>query len=115
MYALLAAAFLTSLTAATATGQTVTPTTGAVYGTVSDSSHAVIPGVTVTLAGPTLITKQTVLTDESGVYRFPAVPPGEYGLTFELTGFASDRPPRHSRRYRFHRHGRRRASTGERH
>ena len=43
MYALLAAALLTSLTAATATGQTVTPTTGAVYGTVTDTSRPSYP------------------------------------------------------------------------
>ena len=89
MRALLAVAFLANLAVTAAMGQTVTPTTGAVFGTVTDSSHAVVPLVTVTLAGPTLITKQTALTDEAGVYRFPAVPPGDYGLTFELTGFAS--------------------------
>ena len=43
MSALLAVLFLTNLAATTATGQTVTPTTGAVFGTVTDSSHAVVP------------------------------------------------------------------------
>jgi hypothetical protein len=88
VYVLLAVSFLTSLVATTASGQTVTAITGAVYGTVTDGTSAVAPGVTVTLAGPTLLASRTALTDAAGAYRFPAVPPGDYELVFELTGFA---------------------------
>ena len=89
MYALLAAAFLTSLTAATATGQTVTPTTGAVYGTVTDSSEAVVPGVT-RHARWSDTDHQT-----NGAHRrgrrlsFSRRAARRVWLTFELTGFAT--------------------------
>ena len=86
--ALLAVCLLTAQAATAAGGQTVTATTGAVNGTVTDSTTAVVPGVAVTLAGRALLNGETVLTNAAGAYRFPAVPPGEYALTFELTGFA---------------------------
>ena len=70
-----------------AAAQTVTATTGAVNGTVTDSTKAVLPGVTVSLSGPALMTERTALTDGEGNYRFPAVPVGDHTLTFELTGF----------------------------
>jgi hypothetical protein len=38
-----------------AAAQTVTSTTGAINGTVTDSTRAVLPGVTVTLSGPALM------------------------------------------------------------
>ncbi len=50
-------------------------------------SGAVLPGVTVTASSPSMIGTQTQVTNENGSYRFPAVPPGVYTLTFELAGF----------------------------
>jgi hypothetical protein len=73
--------------AASATAQTVTATTGAVAGIVSDSSQAVMPGVSVTLSGPGLIRPQGTVSDQAGAYSFSAVPPGDYALAFELGGF----------------------------
>jgi hypothetical protein len=73
----------------TAHGQTVTATTGAVNGVVTDSSKAIVPGATVSLSGPSLITTQRVTTDAAGGYRFSAVPPGRYAVTVELTDFAT--------------------------
>ena len=72
-----------------ATAQTVTATTGAVNGIVTDSTEAVVPGVTVTLSGPSLMAPRIALTDQQGGYRFSAVPTGEHTLTFELTGFGT--------------------------
>lgn len=72
----------------TAAGPIVTATSGAVYGTVTASTKAVVPGAAVTLAGPTLLSGQTVLTDAAGTYRFPAVPPCDYRINVELAGFA---------------------------
>ena len=63
--------------------------TGTIQGKVSDSSGAVLPGVTVTAASPSMIGTQVQVTNENGSYRFPAVPPGNYSLTFELTGFST--------------------------
>jgi len=61
-----------------------------IAGTVRDASAAVLPGVAVEVAGPSLIEKsRTVLTDASGLYRIPDVPPGTYVVTFTLTGFTT--------------------------
>jgi len=72
-----------------ATAQTITATTGAVNGVVTDSTKAVVPSVMVSLSGPALMTTRTTLTDERGGYRFSAVPTGEHTLTFELAGFGT--------------------------
>ena len=61
--------------------------TGTIQGRVSDAQGAVLPGVTVTATSPSALGAQTAVTSETGNYRFPAVPPGEYELTFELAGF----------------------------
>jgi hypothetical protein len=62
--------------------------TGAVVGTVVDSSAARLPGVTVTLTSPALIRgQQTAVSTIEGSYRFPSLPPGDYALSFELSGF----------------------------
>src|SRR5437870_6298125 len=62
-------------------------TTGSINGKVADSSGAVLPGVTVTASSPSLLGVQTAVSDTSGNYRFPALPPGSYTVTFDLPGF----------------------------
>jgi iron complex outermembrane recepter protein len=58
-------------------------------GEVKDTTGAVLPGVTVEAASPTLTDKaRTAVTDGSGRYRIESLPPGSYRLTFSLTGFA---------------------------
>jgi hypothetical protein len=54
-----------------ATGQELR---GDIVGTVQDSSGAVLPGVLVTVIGPTLIIPQTATTLDRGEYRFPSLP-----------------------------------------
>jgi hypothetical protein len=62
--------------------------TGAITGSATDASGAVLPGVTVTLTGARLIGgPQTQVTDTSGTYRFDRLPPGDYEIKFELSGF----------------------------
>ncbi len=61
--------------------------TGEVFGKVTDGTGAVLPGVTVTLSGASLIQPQTSVTGESGAYRFPTIPIGTYSVTFDITGF----------------------------
>jgi hypothetical protein len=63
--------------------------TGTINGKVADASGAVLPGVTVTASSPSLMGVQTAVTNTEGLYRFPAVPPGTYTLTFELPGFTT--------------------------
>jgi hypothetical protein len=61
--------------------------TGALNGTVTDSDDAALPGITVVLKSPALVVPQmTTVTNASGLYRFPALPPGIYELTFMLEG-----------------------------
>ena len=59
---------------------------GAIQGTVSDASGAVLPGATVEAvsAGGTRLSGTT---NESGAYRFPRVPPGTYVVIAKLDGF----------------------------
>jgi hypothetical protein len=62
-------------------------TTGALNGTVSDPDGANLPGITVTLTSPALVVSQmTTVSNAEGKYRFPALPPGSYDVTFELEG-----------------------------
>lgn len=63
--------------------------TGAITGTVLDESGAPLPGVTVTISGPSLMGTRTYVTDARGVYRFPALPPGTYTVKAELQGFTT--------------------------
>src|SRR5205823_14451901 len=61
--------------------------TGAVTGTVTDASGAVIPGVTVTLTSTDTNQTRTTITGEEGSYRFALLPPGAYAVRFTLAGF----------------------------
>jgi hypothetical protein len=60
----------------------------AIAGLVRDASGAVLPGVTVEAASPSLIEgTRTATTDGAGQYRIQDLRPGDYTLTFTLTGF----------------------------
>jgi hypothetical protein len=62
--------------------------TAMLTGVVSDASGGVLPGVSVSASSPALIGgPRTTSTDQSGVYRFPALPPGLYTVLMELQGF----------------------------
>ena len=63
--------------------------TGEIYGRATDNSGAVLPGATVTVAGPALIQPRVAVTSEAGTYRVPELPIGTYSVTFELAGFRS--------------------------
>jgi hypothetical protein len=59
-------------------------------GTIRDSSGAVLPGVNVEAASAALIEKsRTAVTDATGQYRITELPPGEYAITFSLSGFST--------------------------
>lgn len=61
--------------------------TGNINGRISDSSGAVLPGVSATLKSPALQGTRNVVTDETGNYRFILLAPGVYSVTYELPGF----------------------------
>ena len=75
------------LSAAVASAQTAG--FGAIVGSITDSTGAVLPGVTATLSGSAQAGTPTTVTDTVGLYRFAAVLPGEYSVKFELSGFTA--------------------------
>src|SRR5437773_7021574 len=56
-------------------------------GTVSDSTGALIPGVTVTATNTATGIVTTVLSNEAGAYQFASLQTGTYKVTAELPGF----------------------------
>jgi Carboxypeptidase regulatory-like domain/TonB dependent receptor len=60
---------------------------GAMEGTVTDSSGAVLPGVTVTVTNLDTGLERTIVTNEKGLYRAPLLPLGTYRVVAELQGF----------------------------
>jgi len=60
----------------------------ALIGTVTDSTGAVLPGVTVTAVHEASGNRFVGVTDGRGIYRIPARI-GQYQLTFELQGFST--------------------------
>ncbi|MFH1946273.1 MAG: TonB-dependent receptor [Acidobacteriota bacterium] len=63
--------------------------TGAIGGTVLDDEGVPLPGVTMSVTSPNLIRPRSMMTDASGQFRFPALPPGFYAIKVELAGFGS--------------------------
>lgn len=60
----------------------------AITGVVSDTSGAVMPGVTVEASSPALIEQvRSAVTDQNGAYRILELRPGTYKVTFSLAGF----------------------------
>ena len=65
-------------------GQAVNAT---LLGTVTDSTGAVVRSAKVTVAEQNTGVSHSGQTNESGNYTFPDLPPGQYTVTAELTGF----------------------------
>jgi len=66
-----------------------TSTTGSIEGSVTDTTGAAVPGITVKVTSPNLISAQTATTDDSGRYRILNLPPGRYAVSVEAEkGFA---------------------------
>src|SRR5215213_7042135 len=62
---------------------------GEISGTIVDTSGSVMPGVRVTLTNAATNAIRLTQSNESGLYVFPAVPPGTYNLKVELEGFST--------------------------
>ena len=64
-------------------------TTGAIQGTVTDPSGAVVTGASVVATSDKLISKATATTDSHGFYRLNALPPGTYAVTVTGQGMST--------------------------
>ncbi|MEX2264932.1 MAG: carboxypeptidase-like regulatory domain-containing protein [Bryobacteraceae bacterium] len=62
-------------------------TFGEITGEVRDSSGAAVQGATVIVTSQATGASRSVTTNEAGVYSFPALQPGSYGLKVEMPGF----------------------------
>jgi hypothetical protein len=62
--------------------------TGSILVRVADEQGSVLPGASITLTSPALVSGQlSAVTDEGGTYRFPSLTPGVYSVKVELSGF----------------------------
>ena len=65
-----------------------TALTGGLRGAVTDRSGAAIPGARVTAQSPSLLVKQTAVTDAAGGFTFLGLPPAaDYEITVAAAGF----------------------------
>ena len=75
---------LCSVLSTPAFAQTANATLG---GTVSDSTGALVPGVTITAINTQTGIINSTLTNEAGAYNFASLQPGTYRMNGELPGF----------------------------
>ncbi len=64
-------------------------TFGAINGTVTDASGSIVVGATVTVINPQTNFARNTISNESGNYNFPDLPPGTYNVKAEKEGFQS--------------------------
>jgi hypothetical protein len=62
-------------------------TQGEITGVITDASGAAVPGVTVTVTNVATGATRQVISNEAGVYNFPALQPGVYNIRVEQPGF----------------------------
>jgi hypothetical protein len=65
-------------------------TTGSIYGTVADSSGAVIPQAAVTVVEVQTNETHATASNESGNYVFPSLAPGSYTVTAKRNGYQTE-------------------------
>ena len=86
-YLALVALALLALLLRVSTVSAQTAGTGALTGTVTDPSGAVISGATVSVTDTATGQTRTTKTNANGSYDIPLLPPGNYSMTFVATGF----------------------------
>jgi len=79
------ALFVVLIYSAPASAQSLT--TGALTGTVTDQTGAVVPGAKITCTNVDSGTVQTTTTNTAGTYHLPLLEPGRYHVRVEATGF----------------------------
>jgi len=81
--------FVCLLLAATLVQAQGVGSSGAIRGTVTDSSGAVLPKVTVNVVAPQTGLRRTLVTDNAGQFQATGLPPSTYEVSAELSGFAT--------------------------
>jgi len=61
---------------------------GSIFGSVTDTSHAMIPGATVVATASDIGSTRTTTTSAAGDFVLPNLPPGTYTIAVEASGFA---------------------------
>lgn len=61
--------------------------TGSIHGQVIDKEKNPLPGATISASGPALMGVQNYVTPAAGLFRFPALLPGEYEVRALMPGF----------------------------
>jgi hypothetical protein len=62
---------------------------GALGGRLFSVDGQPLPGVTATVSSPSLQGARSVVTDVNGIYRLAGLPPGDYIVTFEMSGMTT--------------------------
>lgn len=60
---------------------------GGLIGNVTDSSDAAVAGAKITITHAATGAKREAMSNESGLYRFPTIPPGSYTVHITAEGF----------------------------
>src|SRR5436190_22988241 len=79
--------FIATFLLALLTAALAQTTTGAITGTVTDPSGALIPNVKITATNTATNVANTTQTNEAGVYNFPFLALGDYTVAAEAQGF----------------------------
>src|SRR5882724_4734896 len=62
-------------------------TGGEITGTITDQTGASLVGATITVTNINTSAARSLTSNESGVYDVPALPPGNYSIRVQATGF----------------------------
>ena len=62
---------------------------GAIEGTITDASGAVVPGVSLSATNPATRLRFSTQSNDDGIFRFAVVPVGTYDLKAQKQGFAT--------------------------
>jgi hypothetical protein len=62
-------------------------TFGDISGEIRDASGATVPGAQITITNVDTNAVRTAVSNEAGLYSFPALPPGNYSIRVEKQGF----------------------------
>ncbi|MEG9436577.1 carboxypeptidase regulatory-like domain-containing protein [Edaphobacter sp. HDX4] len=81
------AIIFTAITATLSYGQVISQTGGAIQGSITDSSGAVVPNANITIRGTDTGSSRILTTDSKGFYSVGPLTPGNYQVVVKASGF----------------------------